>query len=213
MLSIKILVQELWHDKSLMRIYLNRRLAQETLSGEVLDVGCGGNTQYLNFMPRTEGMHMHSVDPKIAAAIDFETESFPQKENTFDMVLVLNVLEHVFQYEHVLSEIHTVLKSGGTVIGFTPFLVRYHPDPHDYFRYTDEALMRILNMKGFVDVRVEPIGAGPFMAGLNIFVFSIPRPLRIVCALMAVCLDAVFIRMRPHAPRIYPMGYCFFAKK
>ena len=196
-----------------MRIYLNQRLAKEILSGEVFDVGCGGNTAYLNFMSRTADMHMHIFDPKVGEAVDFETGIFPQQRHSFDSVLVLNVLEHVFNYGHLLEEIYKVLRLEGKLIGFTPFLVRYHPDPHDFFRYTDEALLKILEAQGFRDIQIEPIGAGPFMAGLNIFVLSIPRLVRIPLAVCALYLDALFIRFRPKAPEIYPMGYCFFAKK
>ena len=68
---------------------------------------------------------MHVFDQKVGAVMDFEKDAFPHKDATFDRVLVLNVLEHVFNYNHLISEMKRVLKDGGTLIGFTPFLVRF----------------------------------------------------------------------------------------
>lgn len=210
---IRTILTELWHGKSLLRIYLNRRLAREHLSGEVLDVGCGSNVLYLDFIPREKGTHMNVFDQKVGQVMDFERDALPQSTNTFDTVLVLNVLEHVFNYNHLIDEMKRVMKPGGTLIGFTPFLVRYHPDPHDFFRYTDQALAKILAAHTFNDIHIEPIGVGPFMASLNVFLISIPRPLRILCVPCAMLLDAFFLRVRPNARAIYPMGYYFTAKK
>ncbi len=210
---IMFLVRGLWADKSLMRLFLNRALKLYQLRGRVLDVGAGGNTKYLDFMPREAGTQVAVLDPKQGGRIDFERDALPHADNSFDQVVLLNVLEHVFAYEHLIREVARVIKTGGTIIGFTPFLVRFHPDPHDYFRYTDEALVRILSAGGLKEVTVTPVGAGPFLAAVNILVLSIPRPVRIFCTLIALPLDRLFIRLRPKTQSIYPMGYLFVAKK
>ena len=210
---IKKILYGVWKDKSLARIYLNAHLEKIKLTGEVLDVGCGSNTKYLDFVPRASGMRMHIFDPKVGSTIDFEKDPLPYTENTFDMVLVFNVLEHVFSYDHLISEMKKVLKTEGVLHGFTPFLVRYHPDPHDFFRYTDEALARILSAHTFKNITVVPIGAGPCMAALNVFMLSIPRILRVVATPIAYMCDKVFLRFRPGSRSIYPMGYYFKATK
>ena len=143
MIAIGTLVGGLWRDRSLVRIFLNERLKKENLTGEILDVGCGSNRNYLDFVPRTQPVTMHVFDPKVGEVIDFEKDALPQSTDSFDSVLVLNVLEHIFNYQHLISEMHRVLKRDGTLIGFTPFLVKFHADPHDYFRYTNEALEKI----------------------------------------------------------------------
>ena len=106
-----------------------------------------------------------------------------------------------------------ILKEGGALIGFTPFLIRYHPDPHDFFRYTDEALKNILTEAGFKNVEVIPVGEGPFLSAVNLFVLSIPRPVRILFALIALALDSLFLRARPKSRSVYAMGYYFSATK
>jgi SAM-dependent methyltransferase len=201
------------NGKSLLRIYLNHRLLDAPLEGRVLDIGRGGDGTYLDFLPARPGRTIEPVDPKIGSAIDFERDTFPYADDTFDGVLLLNVLEHVYAYGHLLGEARRLLKPGAPLVGFTPFLIRYHPDPHDFFRYTDEALARMLKDAGFTDAKVSPVGAGPFLAALNIFVISIPHILRGPFAFVAWGLDRVFLRLRPKAVRIYPMGYYFVARK
>ena len=208
-----ILVRELWHHKSLMRIYLNRTLAGYTLTGRTLDVGCGSDLHYLDFMPRAAGMSMDILEHKQGSTVDFEKDPLPYETGTYDTLIILNVLEHIYHYAHLVGEVHRVLKDGGTLVGYTPFLIRYHPDPHDFFRYTDEALRKILEEGGFTTVRIEPVGEGPFSAALNVFVLSIPRVIRVPGALLALACDRVFIRLRPHARAVYPLGYFFVAIK
>ncbi len=210
---LRTMVRELWRDKSLMRIYLNRALLSQTLRGRTLDIGAGGDSKYLDFMPRTDSTRMEVLEVKKGASIDFERDQLPYADGSFDTVVLLNVLEHVYNYGHLAGEARRILAPGGQLIGYTPFLVRYHPDPHDFFRYTDEALLEILTTAGFSGVTITPVGAGPFLAALNVFIISIPRPVRVIVAPLALFLDKLFIRMRPHAPAIYAMGYCFTASR
>jgi len=50
-------------------------------------------------------------------------ESLTFKENTFDMVITEDVLEHVVNFRKALSEIHRVLKQGGFHIFTVPLLL------------------------------------------------------------------------------------------
>jgi SAM-dependent methyltransferase len=213
MLALSTIAKGLLQNKSLVRIYQNQALMRSPLAGRVLDVGHGGDTSYLDFLPPHTGRTIETIDPKLGSQIDFEHDALPYPDASFDGVLLLNVLEHVFAYDHLLRETARLLKSGAPLIGFTPFLVRYHPDPRDFFRYTDEALVRMLQASGYQDISVVPIGEGPFLAAVNVFVLSLPRLLRPIFALKAWALDAVFLRMRPKARSIYPMGYYFVVYK
>jgi len=209
--SLSTILHGLMRGRSLVRIYLNHKLLSAPLTGRVLDIGRGGDGTYLDFLPAHTGRTIESVDPKIGSTINFESDRFPYEERSFDGILLLNVLEHVYAYGHLLRESKRLLKDSAALIGFTPFLVRYHPDPHDFFRYTDEALARMLADAGFKKVDIVAVGHGPFLAALNVLVLSVPRPVRIVLTLMAWCLDRLFLHVRPNARAIYPMGYYFIA--
>lgn len=202
---------ELWADKSIMRAYMNETLRGIRFPGEVFDVGGGHDTKYLSFHPDVK--NIVTFDKKAGETTDFETERLPRDDNRYDTVLLFNVIEHIFNYAHLLSEVFRITKSGGTLHGFVPFLVRYHPDPHDFFRYTEETLKRIVTTAGYTDVTVVPVGGGPFLAAAHQFIQYFPRIVRVPVFLPFLALDKFFVHLRPHARAFYPLGYYFSAKK
>jgi SAM-dependent methyltransferase len=145
--------------------------------------------------------------------INFETDALPYADGAYDTVVVCNVLEHIFNHRFLTNEMYRVLKQGGGLVGFVPFLFQYHPDPHDYFRYTKEALTRVLKDAGFRDVAVTEIGGGPFFVNYNTLSLSMPRVIRIVLFPLYALLDWIFLKLRPQARERYPLGYLFTAKK
>ncbi|MBX4189737.1 class I SAM-dependent methyltransferase [Candidatus Parcubacteria bacterium] len=74
--------------------------------------------------------------------LDFSSESF-------DVVLALDVLEHVKDEAKAIKEIHRVLKKGGLFIVFVPafpFLWGFQDEiSYHYRRYTLPSLLRIIN--------------------------------------------------------------------
>jgi SAM-dependent methyltransferase len=59
---------------------------------------------------------------KEAKACDLNTEKIPWDESTFDCVLCTEVIEHIFNTDFLVEEIHRVLKKDGTLILTTPNL-------------------------------------------------------------------------------------------
>jgi SAM-dependent methyltransferase len=59
---------------------------------------------------------------------------------TYDLVLSVDVFEHIDRPWRAASEIVRILKPGGLAYTSTLFSWRYHPCPIDYWRYTPEAL-------------------------------------------------------------------------
>lgn len=74
-------------------------------------------------------------------------ESLPFKNDTFDAVLSLAVLEHVKNPFTCAEEIIRVLKPGGTLIAAVPFLQPYHGYPNHYYNMTGEGLANLFNEK------------------------------------------------------------------
>ena len=52
--------------------------------------------------------------------IDLERERLPFKDNTFDLIVSLEVIEHIWNTDHFLNEISRVLKTEGYLIISTP---------------------------------------------------------------------------------------------
>lgn len=74
---------------------------------------------------------------------------------SFDLVLCLNVLEHIPDPERAINEMYQSLKTGGELLLVTPFLFPIHDPPHDFYRYTEYGLAKILN--GFSEISVKKI--------------------------------------------------------
>ena len=67
----------------------------------------------------------------------------PFRENTFDLVTLLNVCEHVPDPKTLLNTVFRLLKPGGQVVITIPFLLKIHQAPVDYARYTHFALEKM----------------------------------------------------------------------
>ncbi len=63
---------------------------------------------------------------------------------SFDVVLLSNVLEHVFEHRKAVDECYRVLSPGGTLVLVVPFLYPLHDVPGDYWRFTEFTLERLL---------------------------------------------------------------------
>lgn len=203
-------MRDLYAGKTLARILLERALAGTVVSGRVVDVGGGRDPHYLALVKKAPGATIEAVDGSISG-IDFERDPLPYESASVGTLLCMNTLEHVFDHRHLLKEMRRVLVEGGSVIGFVPFWVGYHPDPHDFFRYTDEALSRLLGEAGFSDVRINALGGGPLAANFNTIVLSVPRVLRPPLYLWYACFDWLFVTLRPKSITRNPLGFLFTA--
>ena len=214
--NFRFIVGELRQGKSLARALFNTELSRLRITGAVLDVGGGKHRDYLAIMDTGGVTSMQSADliaeGSGAHRVDFETDQLPFPDGTFDTVLAFNIFEHIFNYTHLVAETRRVLKPGGRLIGFVPFLVNYHPDPHDYFRYTKESLKEILTRAGFSEVVIREVGRGPFAVNYNNLMLSLPRIVRLIAFPFWYALDALYLLLRPNITSRYPLGYLFFAK-
>jgi SAM-dependent methyltransferase len=73
-------------------------------------------------------------------------------DDSYDIVVIDNVLEHVADPKRAVSEIFRILKAGGICICLTPFLIKIHGYPKDYWRFTASGLKEIF--ADFGEVRV-----------------------------------------------------------
>jgi len=112
---------------------------------KVLDYGCGGSP-YRSLFPsavyhRADYMEMNNLDYRIA-----EDASLPDiHDNTYDIVLSTQVLEHVRRPEDYLREAQRVLRADGKLILTTHGVFDEHPCPCDFRRWTAAGLGLILD--------------------------------------------------------------------
>lgn len=108
-------------------------------------------------------------DPTVDPDVLGDAHSLPFAANEFDLVLVMEVLEHLTKPEIALGEAFRVLKHEGAAVLSIPFLVRVHGDPDDYQRWTPSKIRMEAVNAGFQVVRVEPMG------GFAAVVFDLSR--------------------------------------
>lgn len=126
------------------------------IKGKVLDLGAG-RTPYRKFFKNTkEYIRLDNRDyPGIDINADV-TKKLPVKKESFDSVICIQVLEHVTKPQHVVDEIHRVLKQKGACLLTTHMAAPLHGEPYDYYRFTKYALKDLF--KKFRHVEVVPNG-------------------------------------------------------
>lgn len=72
-------------------------------------------------------------------------DNLPFKDNSVDIIVNIAVLEHIPSPEKVVAEIYRVLKNGGKVYSFFPFIQGFHASPYDFQRRTREGIKELFN--------------------------------------------------------------------
>ncbi|MCK4884042.1 MAG: class I SAM-dependent methyltransferase [Candidatus Diapherotrites archaeon] len=85
---------------------------------KILDVACG--------VRKINGATGIDNDPQSTADVVADATKLPFKKNSYDIVFCLNFLEHTFQFDEVLTEIHRVLKPNGVVHVEVPYYNSYN---------------------------------------------------------------------------------------
>jgi SAM-dependent methyltransferase len=122
-----------------------KTLAPEAL---ILDVGAGHG----DFADIFEEKNYYSLDIVPYAEVDLVCDlgqTIPFKTGTFDAVVLMNVLEHVYENRGLVQNIGKILKPGGKLIITVPFLLKVHQAPFDFSRYTPYYLSQLAQEAGF----------------------------------------------------------------
>jgi SAM-dependent methyltransferase len=151
-----------YHPLYILRKNIYRRMVKfaPMLSGKLMDFGCGSKpykalftniSAYIGVDYDGEG-HKHD-DEQIDVYYDGHT--IPFADNTFDSILTNEVLEHVFNLENIIGELHRVLKPGGKILITTPFAWMEHEAPVDFGRYTSFGMKALMERNGFEIITME----------------------------------------------------------
>ena len=197
---------------SILRAAQDAEISKLTLNGEVLDVGGDTRSPYQKKMSGTCNIHTINISHDFFPdqIVDVE-DPFPFADASYDHILCFNLLEHIVETQHVISEMARVTKSGGTLIITTPFLYYVHGSPDDHQRYTDSFYKRMAEKYDCSVERITPLGNGFFSIGYNFIGGAIPTlPLKLLCKRIAITLDTGLCRISKKYRKLYdrlPMGY------
>ncbi len=93
------------------------------------------------------GKEYAGLDVRPGPGVDLvgDVERLPHADGTIGTVLALNTFEHVPRFWHGFAEIARVLRPDGALVVSCPFFFRIHNFPHDYWRFTPDALELLLD--------------------------------------------------------------------
>ena len=127
----------------------------------VLDIGCANRwpEKYLSskatyigldYFDTAKGMYNSDVD------IYANAEHLPFMDETIDVILMFDVLEHIGNDEKAIQEVSRVLKPEGRVFVQIPFMYPIHDAPYDYRRLTKFGLKGLIERN---NLNIESFGS------------------------------------------------------
>jgi SAM-dependent methyltransferase len=123
----------------------------------ILDLGCGDGK--LIYMLRSCGVDAYGVDVsyyaitnspvrRYIAWIDVETEKLPYPNDSFDLVVSRQTMEHITHFRNVFTEVYRILSKGG-------FLLFDVPTPNSKAAFMDITHINIWNKKEWINIIEE----------------------------------------------------------
>lgn len=146
----------------------------------VLDAGSGReHEQHLRKELLATGATLHTCDFCAGPGVDFvaDVSALPFQDNSYDIVLSTQVLEHVMDPQQVVKEMARVLKPGGTLFLTTPQSSPLHNLPWNFFNFTNLGLRLLFEKAGLHVVKEEAQGGYYILLAhnLNWFVREVER--------------------------------------
>jgi len=129
------------HDAIVRRDELvTSHLARLAVDALVVNVGCGLVRRFEQDCPA----RYLATDLRVLDNVDFASDAtrLPLAKDSVDVLITLEMLEHVPDPPAVLRELARVLKPGGTVLLSVPSAVPRH-DHHDFWRFTAQGLQQM----------------------------------------------------------------------
>lgn len=129
--------------------FIEKTASRLSSEAEVLDIGAGrGDFKAIFSGSRYMGLDIYPY-PELDLAVDL-IQMCPFVEGSFDLVVLANVIEHVYDYRALVSKAAYLLKPGGRVLITVPFLLKLHQEPVDYHRYTKYTLKQLAVENGLI---------------------------------------------------------------
>ncbi len=198
-------------------------LIRRCASGDLLDLGCG----HAPYFEMYKGLVNNVV------CVDWENSSHKNvlldytmdlncplsfRDESFDTILLIDVLEHIYKPAQLLCEIGRILRRGGHCIIGVPFFYYLHERPFDFHRYTEFALRRMCESSGLEVIDLTAYGGAPEILmdilGKCIASSKLHRATRVytsACCAMAKLRALQAVSQRTAA--LFPLGYVLAAQR
>ena len=151
-----------FHHRQLKKRVLELSLMYDKKGIKVIEIGAGANPLNKYFSKAeyilTDMVKYEGID-EIA-----DVTNLHYKDNSFDLVICNNVLEHIPDPKRAINEMYRILKEEGDLFLVTPFLFPLHDIPYDFYRFTEFSLKNMLAK--FSHIFVTNIYLFPFHFGI-----------------------------------------------
>jgi ubiquinone/menaquinone biosynthesis C-methylase UbiE len=134
--------------------------------GVLLDLGCGKAPLYIAYKDIVDksvccdwANSVHD-NPHLDFVVDL-TKVLPFEDDSFDTIILSDVLEHLPEPELLWAEVHRVLRKDGKILMSVPFFYCLHEQPYDFYRYTEFALRRFVDKANLQLVELNATGGSP----------------------------------------------------
>lgn len=131
---------------------LDQKVSKYASDLRTLEVGAYGDQAYGRFFTNKVGL---DIRPGKGVDVVGSVYDLPFKDNEFEIVLCMVVMEHLEDPQKAILEMKRVLKSGGKILVSVPFMFPMHDTPADYWRFTKYGLMRLFKDWEIVEVSAE----------------------------------------------------------
>lgn len=212
------LIRATFARRTLLRFLQNEIFSKIEINGEILDLGGNSKSQYYKHIMSSVGSNITYADlyDKSQNVINMDfTKPFPIKDKIYNNVLLMNVIEHLENYDTCINEIKRILKDNGELLGVVPFLFPVHMVPDDFHRPTESFIYKALNDAGFKKIKIQPIGYGRWTAAANLCGQKIKfKPFTLLLYFLAFLLDKIDKKDNKftNGRFAFPIGYFFTAK-
>lgn len=141
----------------LYRKYYLYPLISKHLTGKCLDVGCGIGS-FAQHRPNTDTCDINPVNVEEIKSKNIESrlivnDKIPYDTNSYDSVLLDNVLEHIQDPKTLIEEIHRVLKASGKLIVGVPGQCGFNAEVDHKVFYTNSRLVTLFSRFGFISAK------------------------------------------------------------
>lgn len=143
--------------KKLTRPFIYGFLKKYATNAVTLDIGASGS-DHLEYFPNRTTL---DVDASKNTDIVGDAHNLPFPDESFEVIVCSEMLEHADDPRRVISEIHRVLKPKGLAVLTTRFAFPVHDAPNDYWRFTPYGLRKLFSEFEIMEVATE---GGPFYA-------------------------------------------------
>jgi SAM-dependent methyltransferase len=193
----------------------DRVLALAAGCESILDVGRSSRQFFHHFSPQqvtTLDINQFDGYPDL---IDDLCDPLQLQDDSYDGLVCLSVIEHVYAPEQAVRSIYRCLKPGGYAFVHVPFVFRYHAPGdlsfQDYYRFTRDGVAYLF--RDFDPLVLYPV-RGRLSSAMNLQRFWKKRIEKRFGHRLNRWIDRVYDRLaHPGAPELQTSGYFIWAQK